>query len=93
MIRSQVSSSISQLDGKWARAFDRERWDYWAMDSDSGWGAFGDQAGWTSGEIISSLVLLELETSLWDLASDIDVTPVYAAIKANMFAALNSIDK
>lgn len=91
MIRVQVTSPLDQLDGSWARGFDFDRWDYWGSDGDAGWGVLGDQPGWTSGEIISALALLELETSLWDLAADLDVTNVYGPIRAQMFAPLNPI--
>ena len=88
MVRSQITSGIEEVDGSWVRGFDFERWEYFGADGDHGWGVLGDQAGWTSGEIISSLALLEMDTSLWDLTAGLDVASNYGAIKAQMFSAL-----
>ena len=68
MVRAQVRSSAHpQFDGAWYRAFDFERWDYWASNSDSGWGAWCTEAGWSQSWISTVLSLRVLDRSLWDV--------------------------
>lgn len=57
-----------ELDGTWFRAFDFGRWDYWASNADSGWGAWCVETGWVQGWIVTTLALRQLETTLWELA-------------------------
>jgi hypothetical protein len=54
------------LDGVWYRGFDFQRWQYWAADADIGWSLWSTETGWTQAEILSTLVLRQLNTSLWD---------------------------
>ena len=85
LVRIQVTSETSELDGSWVRAFDYERWDYWGSDSDAGWGTLGDQAGWTHAEITSGLALRELDTTLWDLSADFDCDDLFTQVLTHMF--------
>lgn len=62
------SEKRPELDGTWFRAFDFERWDYWASNADAGWGAWCVQTGWVQGWIVTALSLRQLDTTLWDLA-------------------------
>ena len=67
MKRIQVNSpKHKELDGAWFRAFDYERWDYWASNADSGWGPWGTLTGWTQSWIINSLILEEKNENFWD---------------------------
>ncbi len=68
LVRIQVrSESVPYLDGTWFRAFDFDRWDYWASSGDAGWGAWCAETGWGPAWIGASLGLRALNTSLWDL--------------------------
>ena len=68
LCRIQIRSATHpELDGGWFRAFDFGRWDYWASNADSGWGAWSIESGWTQGWITAVLGLRRLGTSLWDL--------------------------
>ena len=70
LCRIQVRSSVHpELDGAWFRAFDFKRWDYWASNSDWGWGAWSIETGWTQAWITSVLALRRLKTSFWDLTA------------------------
>jgi hypothetical protein len=62
-----VSKERPEFDGAWFRAFDYRRWDFWASDADSGWGAWSIETGWTQAWICGGLGLRLADTSLWDL--------------------------
>ena len=56
------------LDGGWFRAFDFDRWEFWASNADAGWGAWSIESGWTCGWINAVLAMRQTDTSLWDLS-------------------------
>jgi hypothetical protein len=58
------------LDGTWFRAFDFDRWDYWGSNADAGWGVWCVETGWVQGWIVTVLSLRQLDTTLWDLATE-----------------------
>ena len=60
------SEAHPELDGVWYRGFDFQRWQYWAADADVGWGLWSTETGWTQAEILSTLVLRQWHTSLWE---------------------------
>ena len=64
------SETHPELDGAWFRAFDFNRWDYFASNSDWGWGAWAVECGWTQGWISTVLALHHLDLNLWDLSRD-----------------------
>jgi hypothetical protein len=63
------SSAHPELEGVWFRAFDYKIWDYWASNSDWGWGVWSTETGWTQAWITSVLAMRRLKTSLWDLSA------------------------
>ena len=68
LTRIQVKSSRhNDLDGGWFRAFDYNRWDYWASNADVGWGAWSTLTGWIQSWIVSTQLLVERDNSYWDL--------------------------
>lgn len=71
LIRIQVrSTKFKDLDGGWFRAFDYGLWDYWASNSDAGWGAWSTNTGWIQSWIICTDILLEEHQSFWSLTGD-----------------------
>jgi len=71
MMRIQVRSEAHpELDGAWFRAFDFNRWEYWASNADAGWGAWSTETGWTQGWIVSMLAMQELHSNLWDFTAE-----------------------
>jgi hypothetical protein len=71
LCRIQVRSSAHpEFHGTWFRAFDFERWDYWASNSDWGWGPWSIETGWTQAWITSLLAMRHLKTSFWDLTAN-----------------------
>lgn len=71
LCRIQVTSDARpELDGAWFRAFDFNRWDYWASNADLGWGAWCVESGWTQGWITSVLAMRQLNTSFWDVTKN-----------------------
>jgi hypothetical protein len=71
LCRIQVSSTAHpELDGAWFRAFDFKIWDYWASNSDWGWGVWSTETGWTQAWITSMLAMRHMKTSLWDLTAN-----------------------
>ena len=85
LIRIQVcSDEFKHLDGAWFRAFDYESWDYWASNADAGWGAWSTLTGWIQSWIVGTQVLLEENTSLWDLLSDMDMSDISKNVISDM---------
>ncbi|MBE0535444.1 MAG: discoidin domain-containing protein [Phycisphaerae bacterium] len=71
LCRIQASSRTrAEFDGAWFRAFEYDRWDYWASNADAGWGTWATETGWTQGWIAGVLALRQKGTSLWDLSAD-----------------------
>jgi len=68
MTRVQVRSSVHpDLDGAWFRGFDYTRWDYWASNSDIGWGTWCTLTGWIQSWIVATQIQLETGKSFWEL--------------------------
>lgn len=68
MTRVQATSQTHpDLDGAWFRGFDYNRWDYWASNSDIGWGAWCTLTGWIQSWIVTTQVQLETGESFWEL--------------------------
>ena len=65
-----VSEERPELDGAWFRAFDFERWDYWASNAELGWGAWCIESGWTQGWITSVFAMRNLQTSFWEITAN-----------------------
>jgi hypothetical protein len=83
--RIQTSSATHpELDGAWYRGFDYRRWDYWGSDGDIGWGLWSIETGWTQGELLSTLILRQLDTSLWDYTADSDISVHFKAWRPRM---------
>jgi hypothetical protein len=84
--RAQVKSSTHpELNGAWFRAFDFKIWDYWASNSDSGWGAWCTETGWSQSWLTTALGLRQMRRSLWDVASTLDVPQSFHGLAASMF--------
>ncbi len=70
LVKIQVNSAAQPaLDGAWFRAFDYQRWDYWASNADMGWGAWNTLTGWTQSWIVTTLALQQKNQNLWDLSA------------------------
>jgi hypothetical protein len=70
LCRIQASSiAHPEFDGAWFRGFDYKIWDYWASNSDWGWGVWSTETGWTQAWITSVLAMRHMKTSLWDLSA------------------------
>jgi hypothetical protein len=68
LCRIQIrSEEHPELDGGWFRAFSPAMWDYWASNSDSTWGAWTIESGWTQAWITSVLGMRSKAVSLWTL--------------------------
>ena len=61
-----TSNEHKDLNGAWFRAFDYEKWEYWASNADSDWGPWGTLTGWTQGWIINGLIYESTQKNLWD---------------------------
>jgi len=88
LCRVQVRSETHpELDGAWFRAFDFDKWEYWASNGDSGWGAWCIETGWTQAWITSVLAMREVKTSLWDLTAGSQIKDHFAKLRAIMLPA------
>lgn len=77
LVKIQVRSKTHpDLDGAWFRAFDYDRWEYWASNADAGWGAWGTLTGWTQSWIVSTLALHQERNSLWNLTKNSKINSV-----------------
>lgn len=71
LTRIQVSSlQHKDLDGAWFRGFDYGRWDYWASNSDAGWGAWCTLTGWIQSWIVTTQVQIQQQQSFWDVTKN-----------------------
>lgn len=87
LCRIQIKSEKHpELDGGWFRAFDYNRWEYWASSGDAGWGAWSIESGWSQSWITITLGLRQLKTSYWDFTSQ-------SQIKNNLDITLNKFFK
>ena len=68
LVRIQArSEKYKSVDGAWFRAFNYRNWDYWASNADAGWGAQSTLTGWIQSWIVSTLALMEKDTSYWEV--------------------------
>ena len=68
LIRVQIKSKKhTDLDGGWFRGFDYNRWDYWASNSDAGWGAWCTLTGWSQSWIVATQIQVQENQSYWDI--------------------------
>ncbi|MDO6434989.1 hypothetical protein Q4E93_30525 [Flavitalea sp. BT771] len=85
LTRIQVRSVKHQdLDGAWFRAFDYGKWDYWASNSDAGWGAWCTLTGWIQSWIVTTQVQIQENQSFWDLTKGSGMGPVAKAVIETM---------
>lgn len=72
LMRIQVKSDTHKdLDGAWFRGFDYKRWDYWGSNADEEWGVWCTLTGWIQSWIVSTMVLVDKNTSFWNLTQNI----------------------
>lgn len=83
--RIQVQSTRHKdLDGAWFRAFDYGKWDYWASNSDAGWGAWCTLTGWIQSWIVTTQVQIQEKQSFWELTKESGMGPVARPVIASM---------
>lgn len=87
LVRIQVKSEIHQdLDGAWFRAFDYGKWDYWASNSDAGWGAWCTLTGWIQSWILTAQTQVLQESSFWDVSKSLDMKATGHEVISQMMA-------
>lgn len=85
LCRIQVRSEVhTELDGAWYRAFDFDRWEYWASNADAGWGAWSVETGWTQGWITAVLAMRRMKTSLWEVTADTKIKRLMPQLRNEM---------
>lgn len=78
LCRIQIKSEkYPYLDGAWYRAFDFNKWEYWASSGDAGWGAWSVESGWGQAWISALLGLRRKDISLWDYSHRQDMSYVF----------------
>lgn len=71
LTRIQVQSTRHKdLDGAWMRGFDYGRWDYWASNSDAGWGTWCTLTGWIQSWILTSQIQIQQKESFWEVTKN-----------------------
>jgi hypothetical protein len=87
LVRAQVHSEIHpQFHGAWYRAFDFKNWDYWASNSDSGWGAWCTETGWSQSWISTVFSLRLANQSLWDILHKVPAYKEFGDLSQQMFS-------
>lgn len=90
LCRIQIrSEKHPELDGGWFRAFDFNRWEYWASNGDAGWGAWSIESGWTQSWITTVLGLRLMNTSIWDLTIDSNAEKQFEGLRIQMLPGIN----
>jgi hypothetical protein len=88
LTRIQVSSTKHKdLDGAWFRAFDYGKWDYWASNSDAGWGAWCTLTGWIQSWIVTTQVQLQEKQSFWEVTGKSKIGTVAKTVIPQMMRA------
>jgi hypothetical protein len=86
LVRTQVHSDVHpQFNGAWYRAFDFKIWDYWASNSDAGWGAWCTESGWSQSWITTVLSLRIRNQSLWEVLTAVPAYDGFAPLRREMF--------
>lgn len=68
LVRIQACSDEQQdVDGAWYRAFNYRDWNWWASNSDAGWGSMSTLTGWIQSWIVGTLAMKQMNTSYWEL--------------------------
>jgi hypothetical protein len=89
LCRIQIrSEKHPELDGGWFRAFDFNRWEYWASNGDAGWGAWSIESGWTQSWITTVLGLRLTDTSIWDLTLKSNVEKHFEEMRIQMLPGI-----
>jgi hypothetical protein len=74
LVKIQVNSRVeSELNGAWFRAFNYDKWDYWASNADQDWGAWCTETGWIQGWIVSTLILHQKHSSFWQETNSVKI--------------------
>jgi hypothetical protein len=86
LTRIQVrSEKHKDVDGAWFRGFDYGRWDYWASNSDAGWGAWCTLTGWIQSWIVTTQAQIQQRENFWDLTKNSAIgKPAEAVIESMM---------
>ena len=85
LCRIQIrSEKHPELDGGWFRAFDFNRWEYWASSGDKGWGAWCIETGWTQSWITAIFGLRQKKTSVWDFTKDSRIEKYFVGLQKQM---------
>lgn len=86
LVRAQVHSTVHpEFNGAWFRAFDFDKWDYWASSSDSGWGPWCTESGWSQSWITTTFALRQLKNTLWDIAQRAPEFDGFDRLRRTMF--------
>ena len=82
------SGSQPYINGAWLRGFDYDLWEFFGSASDSGWGPWCVETGWTNSWIAATLALRQLNRPLLCTRATGVYTALAAEVKAMMFAPL-----
>lgn len=79
LVRIQARSfAHPDLDGAWFRVFDYGRWEYWASNSDFGWGPWCTLCGWIQTWIGATEYMVDSSTNYWDITRGLDMKEAFA---------------
>ncbi len=87
LCRIQIRSGHQEhpeLDGAWYRAFNSDRWEYWASNADWEWGPWCTETGWGQPWIAVTLALRQQKTALWELVQKVDLRKHFDRLRPQM---------
>ncbi|HEX5553570.1 MAG TPA: hypothetical protein VFX43_10025 [Chitinophagaceae bacterium] len=83
--RIQVYSKVHpDLDGAWFRGFNYQLWDFWASNSDKGWGAWCTLTGWIQSWIVTTQIQMQQKQSFWELTNNSEINRIAPSVIKQM---------
>ena len=78
------SESMPTINGAWLRAFDFDKWDFWASPADVGWGPWSVESGWGHAWITAVMGLRLRDTSFWEIAAQSRINEKWQTVQSQM---------
>ncbi|MBN1903100.1 hypothetical protein JW926_17395 [Candidatus Sumerlaeota bacterium] len=78
------SEALPYLSGAWMRAFDFDKWEYWASPADVGWGPWSIESGWGNAWITAVMGLRIRGESFWDATAKSNIQSKWESVEMQM---------
>ncbi len=78
------SESLPYINGAWLRAFDYDKWDFWASPADVGWGPWSVESGWGHAWITAVMGLRLRDESFWEITVQSRISDKWEPVQSQM---------